>query len=150
MKKDLTLIISRALPKILDRAGLIIQGRAVQMAPIDLGALRNSIDYKIEGNSVLVGSDVSYAVDMEFGRPPGKAPSIEEITPWAQRHGISPFAVQRAIKKRGIPVGTVESPLFRYGTFRPFLRPAMHRSIRRIKEVAAGIINKEIDNERVK
>ena len=143
-------ILEKALPIILNKAGLLIEGKAKEMAPIDLGMMRVSISYRIEGNSVLIGTDIPYATFMEFGRPPGKGPPISAIEGWAKRHGIDPFLVQRAIKRRGIPVGTVDNPLFTYGTYRPFLRPAAHRSVTRIKEIAIEEINKAIQEEKVK
>lgn len=40
---------------------------AKSLAPVDKGRLRNSIRYWEEANTILVGSDVLYAIYQEFG-----------------------------------------------------------------------------------
>ena len=86
---------------------------------------------------------------MEFGRPPGKLIEKEkqDIMKWAYRKGFSTAGGQgviRKIQKKGIGIGktqVIETPNTEYtetaavlapyeapnGTFRPFLRPAIHK-----------------------
>lgn len=82
-------------------------------APVDEGRLRASItaDVRDEGSAIVgvIGSNVEYAPYMEHGtglladeggsgrhNPPPSA-----LAGWASRHGLNPYAVARAIAKRG-------------------------------------------------
>jgi hypothetical protein len=52
---------------VLTQIGLLVQGDAKRLCPVDTGRLRKSIDYTIEGDMVYIGSDVEYAADIEYG-----------------------------------------------------------------------------------
>jgi hypothetical protein len=123
---------------ILDEIGMIVKLRAIQLCPVDLGTLRRSIKHKVSGNKVTIYTEVDYAQDMEYGKPPGVLDESEkeELKGWAKRHGIPTFAVIRKIETKGIEVGTPKNPLETAGhTFRPFMRPALHQSIPNIREL---------------
>lgn len=57
--------------KMLKRAGIKVQGRAKQLAPVDTGRLRASITEELsrDGGGLVerVGTDVEYALHQEFG-----------------------------------------------------------------------------------
>jgi hypothetical protein len=47
--------------RFLNSCGLALQADSAQNAPVDTGNLKNSISYKVEGDSVQCGSQVKYA-----------------------------------------------------------------------------------------
>src|SRR5690242_610786 len=60
--------LQRALPQLVKRTAFRIEGRAKQLAPVDTGLLRNSIQTQIEGPlKATVGTNVNYAQYQEFG-----------------------------------------------------------------------------------
>jgi hypothetical protein len=132
-----------AMNRLLEKIGALVEMKAKQMAPIDMGQLRASIQHRIEGNKVIVYSDLEYAQDMEYGTPPGilDANEKEDLKEWAKRHGLPAGPVIRKIEKEGLfPYGSKDlilatNPRFAYGTFRPFLRPALLQSIPDIKQL---------------
>lgn len=52
---------------IYEDVGQKITAEAKSLAPVDTGRLRNSINYRITGNQLIVGPDVPYAPYQEFG-----------------------------------------------------------------------------------
>ena len=67
--RELRLAIHRALVTI----GLVAEGYAKRLCPVDTGRLRNSITNYVEGNAVYIGTNVEYAQFEEEGtsrRPP--------------------------------------------------------------------------------
>lgn len=143
-------VITDALPEILRRSALLIETRAKQLAPVDLGIMRSSITTVVEEDHVFVKVLAPHALYMEYGRPPGNMPPIEAIAPWARRHNLDPFLVARSIGKKGIPVGTIEQPLKTHGnTYRPFLRPAAYQMIPQIRKAILDEIEKQINKMKV-
>lgn len=74
--------IKAALLRGLEKCGLVAEGYAKKLAPVDTGNLRNSISHKVvpEEATCYVGSNVEYAVYQEMGTGqyyPGGRP-----TPW--------------------------------------------------------------------
>jgi len=63
--------VSKALEDAKERAlemiGLQVEGYAQLLAPVDTGRLRNSITHVVNGDSVVIGTNVEYAVYQEFG-----------------------------------------------------------------------------------
>jgi len=115
---------------ILNKIGREILKRAIRLAPDDKGGLRLSLNYRIEGNKVIIYSPLDYAKDMEYGKPAGLLDSKEkeDLKDWAERHGLPAFPVIRKIEQEGIKVGTIENPLeVPNGTYRPFVRPAIYQ-----------------------
>lgn len=58
-----------AVEKALEECGLVAEGYAKKLAPVDTGNLRNSISHKVnpEEPAVYVGTNSSYAAYQEFG-----------------------------------------------------------------------------------
>jgi hypothetical protein len=103
--------------------------------PVDLGKLKRAIDFKVEKVSGgyrldLHAGDVKYAIFVERGTRP-HWPPIDAIREWAERHGIPPFLVARAIARHG----TIK----RYG--RP--GPAGAEMFERTLDEEEGWINRE-------
>lgn len=69
--------VSKALEDAKERAleaiGLQVEGYAQLLAPVDTGRLRNSITHIVNGDSVVIGTNVEYAVYQEFGTSKMKA-----------------------------------------------------------------------------
>jgi HK97 gp10 family phage protein len=60
--------VDKALSNVVKKAAFGIEARAKQLAPVDTGLLRNSIQTKIEGPlKATVGTNVEYAEYQEFG-----------------------------------------------------------------------------------
>lgn len=51
----------------LTKACLIVEDAAKEKAPVNTGALRNSITYEVMGNEGIVGTNLEYAPYVEFG-----------------------------------------------------------------------------------
>lgn len=52
----------------LEKIGLLCEGYASALAPVDTGRLRSSITHEVDGKeSVSIGSDVEYAIYQEMG-----------------------------------------------------------------------------------
>lgn len=58
-----------AVEKALEKCGLVAEGYAKKLAPVDTGNLRNSISHKVdpEEPAVYIGSNSLYAAYQEFG-----------------------------------------------------------------------------------
>ena len=57
-----------AVARALEQCGALWESYAKQMAPVDTGRLRNSIEHHPEGtDTVVVGTDVEYAIYQEMG-----------------------------------------------------------------------------------
>jgi HK97 gp10 family phage protein len=77
------------IPALIEKYLVLIEGDAKQLAPVDTGALRESIAHTLEGlaGEVTAGNDaVDYASFVEYGtsRQPGHAfmrPAIERYVP---------------------------------------------------------------------
>lgn len=83
------------------RAILItIQREATKEAPSDTGKMRGDWDMSFGHLTGSLRNRSQYAVHMEYGTRP-HFPPLEAITPWANRHGIPPFLVARAIARKG-------------------------------------------------
>lgn len=132
------------LTPLLDRIGMLVELKAKRLAPIDMGRLRASIKHRVEGDTVRIYVEgVDYARDLEYGKPPEPLSDEEkkELAEWAKRHGLPAFPIIRKIEKKGIEVGTEKHPLLtKGGTYRPFLRPALHQSIPEIKEIIRSML----------
>lgn len=81
----------------------------IPLTPVDTAGLRGKITNRIE--SVTIDSSpiplwaqlkpiINYGVFVEEGTKPHWT-SVKNLIPWAHRHGMNPYAVQRAIAKRG-------------------------------------------------
>ena len=51
----------------LETVGLVAEGYAKRLCPVDTGRLRNSISHAVDNNMVYIGTNVDYAVYVEMG-----------------------------------------------------------------------------------
>ena len=51
----------------LETVGLVAEGYAKRLCPVDTGRLRNSISHAVHGNAAYIGTNVDYAVYVEMG-----------------------------------------------------------------------------------
>ncbi len=105
-----------------------IQQEAIDTAPMDLGRLRRSHVVAIEAKPIPTFGDVRVTeptgISVHEGTRPHWAP-IRALQGWAQRHGINPYALQRAIARRGTrPQPWLEEAV---QTVRPNLRRWLRR-----------------------
>ena len=72
----------------LEEIGLVAEGYAKRLCPVDTGRLRNSITHAIFGGSepyVIIGTNVEYAEAVEYGTSRQKAQPF--LHPAAEQHG---------------------------------------------------------------
>ena len=72
--------------KAVRKAAFDVQARAQSIAPVDTGALRNSISTSVSGPSAEVGPTVHYGVYLEYGTSrmapqPYRSPALEQVAP---------------------------------------------------------------------
>jgi HK97 gp10 family phage protein len=97
-------------------AGLLLfEGDMKRGAPRDTGRLQGSIHHTIAGGGAnltgRVGPSVQYAIFVEKGTR-AHFPPIGAISGWAKRHGVHPFALGRAIARRGTRAQPFVQPAF--------------------------------------
>lgn len=103
-------IVTEELARAGKRAGLAVERGAKGYAPVDTGNLRRSITTATSvaplAVTTTVGTAVTYARAVEFGRGAGRAqPPSGAIAAWLARKGSDPskaFVVARSIGRRGI------------------------------------------------
>lgn len=61
------LAIGRAVEKWLPIAARAVHGQAVHLAPVDTGRLRDSLSWRVEHDTGIVGTNVEYAEYQEYG-----------------------------------------------------------------------------------
>ena len=61
--------IGKDLISLLDKIGFAVEGKAKELCPVDTGRLHSSIQHKVDGNSVVIGTNVEYAPYVEFMAP---------------------------------------------------------------------------------
>ena len=109
-------LIAGPMRNFLKKSAITVQGLARKKASVDMGRLRSSIDYEVDGRQAplwaKVGSRVHYAIPQEFGTgsqgEPGVAHKAKHWPPpaaldvWARRHGFERGGqVARIIGRRG-------------------------------------------------
>ena len=64
--------LERAAIRGLIKASMLVESQAVLLAPVDTGALRNSIGYKVNESELVayIGTNCEYAIYVEFGKKP--------------------------------------------------------------------------------
>lgn len=106
---------------------LLVEGDARRNVRHDTRRLMNSITHRVRGQGTRlvgeVGPSVRYGLYVERGTRP-HWPPLAALVGWARRHGVSPYAVQRGIARRGTRA-------------RPFLLPAFTRNADRIVRLFA-------------
>jgi len=65
--------LEKKIAKVLEEIGLTAETEAKQLAPVDTGRLRASLDHKVEGHTVYIGTNVEYGKYQEFGTSNMKA-----------------------------------------------------------------------------
>jgi hypothetical protein len=93
-------IVGEELSHATKQAGAGIIKEEVVQAPHDSGRLQQSIKMEFEPIQVTVWPDVEYAKYVVSGTKP-HTPPVGALEAWARRHGVNPYAVQRAIKMHG-------------------------------------------------
>lgn len=129
-------VLARPVRNWFERSTIAIQNEARERAPVDTGRLRNNIMRQIDSSLVprwgLVGTDVHYSVYVHQGTRP-HWPPIAPIRAWARRHRVNPYAVQRAIARRGTRA-------------RPFLRDGMNAALPAVQRYLT-VLAAEIEQE---
>jgi len=84
--------------------GNLVGYESPSIGGVDTGRLRSSIRQEIKGSGRtmegIVGSNVEYAPFVEKDTRP-HFPPLEALSPWAERHGTTPYLVAIAIARRG-------------------------------------------------
>lgn len=68
----------------LEKIGLVAEGYAKRLCPVDTGRLRNSISHAVKGNSAYIGTNVEYAPYVEMGT--SRTPAQPFLVPAATQH----------------------------------------------------------------
>ena len=113
-----------AVEKALEECGLVAEGYAKKLAPVDTGNLRNSISHKVdpEEPAVYIGSNSLYAAYQEFGT--GIYTDGGRDTPWVYQDEKGNWHWTRGNKAQ------------------PFLKPAVADHARQYRQ----IIEQELKN----
>jgi HK97 gp10 family phage protein len=59
--------VAAKIPVAMEECGLVAEGYAKRLCPVDTGNLRNSITHSTDGNTEYIGTNVEYAAYVEFG-----------------------------------------------------------------------------------
>ena len=113
-----------AVEKALEECGLVAEGYAKKLAPVDTGNLRNSISHKVDPEelAVYIGSNTKYAAYQEFGT--GIYTEGGRDTPWVYQDEKGNWHWTRGNKAQ------------------PFLKPAVADHARQYRQ----IIEQELKN----
>lgn len=106
-----------AVEKALEKCGLVAEGYAKKLAPVDTGNLRNSISHKVdpEEPAVYIGSNSLYAAYQEFGT--GIYTEGGRDTPWVYKDEKGNWHWTRGNKAQ------------------PFLKPAVADHARQYRQI---------------
>lgn len=66
-KDEIKAALASAIPVALEKCGLVAEGYAKRLCPVDTGNLRNSITHTTDGNTEYIGTNVEYAPYVELG-----------------------------------------------------------------------------------
>jgi HK97 gp10 family phage protein len=83
----------------LEKIGLVAEGYAKKLAPVDTGRLRNSISHEVDGQDVYIGSNVEYAPYVELGTARQKAQPF--LKPAATEHSQTYKGILESEYKNG-------------------------------------------------
>ena len=76
--------IVRAMDRALEEIGMVAEGYAKRLCPVDTGRLRNSITHVHDGDSAYIGTNVEYGPYVELGTSVSDAQPF--LRPAAQDH----------------------------------------------------------------
>jgi hypothetical protein len=93
-------IVRDAIDPAIRKAILAIQARAITKIPVDRGELRNANVPVFSTLKGVLENRAPYAIFVHEGTRP-HFPPLHAIERWANRHGINPYLVARAISKKG-------------------------------------------------
>lgn len=81
--------INEALVRGMEKIGLVAEGYAKKLCPVDTGRLRNSITHYLDESdkSVYIGTNVEYGKYVELGTSHPKREAKEFLRPAAEDHG---------------------------------------------------------------
>jgi HK97 gp10 family phage protein len=88
-----------ATERALEKIGLVAEGYAKKLAPVDTGRLRNSISHEVDGQDVYIGSNVEYAPYVELGTARQKAQPF--LKPAATEHSQTYKGILESEYKNG-------------------------------------------------
>lgn len=129
--------------KVLNKIGAFIRDEAKRRCPVDNGQLRNSLQYEVDlgDSSVTIFSDLNYAPFVEYGT--GVFHIDEEGNP--QPHmgwDVEP------VEKKALHFRIGKNEVFAKKVHiegmqaQPFLRPAVHQNMSKIKSIIAEELQK--------
>ena len=112
-----------------------IQGRARRLlrlqGAIATGRLRSSINirYTRDNLGAVIGTNINYAGEVEFGREPGKWPNVGHLMEWVRKKIVS--RPKRRVREATSLIGR---KIFREGTeAKPYLFPSARQEWPRFK-----------------
>lgn len=122
--KEVLAAFQEAAVRALEKCGLVAEGYAKKLCPVDTGRLRNSISHKVDPDepAAYVGTNVEYAPYVEFGT--GKYVAGGRPTPWVYQDDEGNWHWTRGNKAQ------------------PYLKPAVANHARQYR----GIIESELKN----
>jgi hypothetical protein len=87
---------------LIESAELVKQTEQEKVSVGVTGDLQKSIgiEYDMKNRTAVVAPGESYALGVELGTGP-HMPPVDALTPWAEMHGLNPWAVAMGIKKHG-------------------------------------------------
>lgn len=131
----------RFYPKLADReirrglykAGKLILRVEKRETPVGVTAqLRGSIGMRLTAGSVMITPKKKYAIDVHEGTKPHYVPIKGKRAPlriWAIKHGINPYALQKAIARKGTKAN-----------------PFVNRTVRQTREKVMKIFVQVLEN----
>lgn len=105
--------LEQAKARALEIIGGKIESYAKGLVPVDTGALRNSITHAVEGDTVVIGSAISYAPYVELGTGQAYSPPPE----WIQSEAERGAGIRKGQKAQ------------------PYLRPAVENHVEEYKRI---------------
>ena len=83
----------------LEAIGLVAEGHAKKITPVDTGNLRNSITHLVDGKAACIGTNVEYAPYVELGT--SKMAARPYLKPAATEHSDEYRRLMEAAMKNG-------------------------------------------------
>jgi hypothetical protein len=131
-------IIKPPLRAYLAAAILKVEAETKPFVPRDTGYLARSLQSQVTDTEAKLSTNAPHALYVHGRMNETKSrskphwPPISAIAPWAQRHGVNPYVVARAISRRGTPLV-------------PFMRLGLKQAqpyIRQVRSLARAIERK--------
>jgi HK97 gp10 family phage protein len=151
--------ISKAvMSRITERIGAMLKAEAIRRCPVDNGILRQSIDFKTEDNTITIYSELPYAAFVEYGtgiyhideegKPdPHSGWDIVPINGKALRFEVGRKERLAAHQGPGKANIVFAKKVHIEGAQpHPFMRPAIHQNIGKMKYIIADEIQKDHGN----